>query len=152
MIWQISIWENCLLFSQWIWSKNEKSFTLSTKLFKRKKICTFLPRNNGVGIKLEKSVTNLSSIKSSAILRKKEKKETMWRISPSGQIYYRVLIVGSRWSEHVYLAVSECATTEYSWNSREGGQRASVSLFSETGSNWFWWEYCHMDWKSAERW
>lgn len=42
MIWQISIWENCLLFSQWIWSKNEKSFTLSIKLFKRKKkICTF---------------------------------------------------------------------------------------------------------------
>lgn len=100
MIWQISIWENCLLFSQWIWSKNEKSFTLSIKLFKRKKkSALFLPWNNGVGIKWEKSVTLLSSIKSSAILRKKEKKGTMWRINLSGQICYRFLIVTSRWKE-----------------------------------------------------
>lgn len=99
MIWQISIWENCLLFSQWIWSKNEKSFTLSIKLFRRKISAFLLPWNNRVGIKWEKPVTILSSIKSSAILKKKKKKVTTWRINPSGRICYRFLIVASRWKE-----------------------------------------------------
>lgn len=100
MIWQISIWENCLLFSRWIWSKNEKSFTLSIKLFKRKKNLHFSCLEiMGVGTKWEKSVTLLSSIKSSAILRKKEKRGTMWWINPSGQICYCFLIVTSRWKE-----------------------------------------------------
>lgn len=47
-------------------------FVYKTILKKKKESAFFLPWNNGMGIKWEKSATILGSIKSSAMLKKKD--------------------------------------------------------------------------------